>query len=69
MWHDLVLKAYTLVSQFMLGFLNTCSEHPMLTVGFLAFGLVMACAMWLQVLGLRLEATRVSAERPIRLGR
>ena len=69
MWHDTVLKADILVERLLLGFLNACSDHPVLLIGFLALMLVLACTMWVQTMELRLEATRPSSERPIRLHR
>ena len=45
MWHGLVLKADTLFGRLALGFLNTCSAHPTLTIGFLALMLALARTM------------------------
>ena len=69
MWYDLVLKPDTATGRLTLGFLNTCSDHPMLTVGFLALMLALACTMWVQVLELRLQAVRTLPERPIQMRR
>ncbi len=69
MWHDTVLKADTVVGGLLLGFLNTSSDHPILTVGFLAVMLALVCTMWVQALELRLNATRTLPDRPIRLRR
>ncbi len=69
MWNDLVSKADTTMGRLTLGFLNTCSDHPMLTVGFLALMLALACTLWVQTLELRLDAVRTLPERPIRLRR
>ena len=69
MWHDLVLKADTELGRLTLGFLNTCSDHPMLMVGFLALMLTLACTMWIQALELRLQTVRTLPERPIQMRR
>ena len=69
MWHDLVSKADVVMGWLALGVLNTCSYHPMLTVGFLALVLVLACTMWVQAMELRLETARALPERPIQLRR
>ena len=69
MWHDLVSKADTAMGRITLDFLNTCSDHPMLTVGFLALMLALACTLWVQILELRYDAVRTLPDRPIRLRR
>ncbi len=69
MWHDLVLKADTAMGRLDPRLLNTCSDHPMLTVGFLALMLALACTLWVQTLELRLDAVRTLPERPVRLRR
>ena len=69
MWHDLVLKSDTTAGRLVLGFLNTCTDHPILSAGFLALMLALACTMWVQTLELRLDAVRALPERPIRLRR
>ena len=62
-------KADTVMGRLLLGFLNTCSGHPVLTIGFLAVMLVLACTMWVQMLEIRLDALRSPSPRPIQLRR
>lgn len=67
MWHDLVLKADILVERLTLGFVNTCSTHPLLSVAVLAFMLMLACTLWVQALEIGRTTERPTDPRPIRL--
>lgn len=49
MWHAIVLKADTAIGRLMLGFLDTCSSHPVPTAGVLAVLMALAVMMWIEM--------------------
>jgi len=57
MWRVLVSKADTVAGQVTLGFVNTCVNYPTLTFGFLAIMLMLVCALWVEVLNVRLSVS------------
>ena len=69
MWHGLVLKTDTMVERLTLGFVNVCSAHPLVSMGFLALMLALVCTLWVQLLELRRTAAQSLDPRPIRLMR
>jgi len=66
MWRVLVSKADTVAGQVTLGFVNTCVNYPTLAFGFLAIMLMLVCALWVEVLNVRLSVMRssVKVDRP-----
>lgn len=70
MWHGFVSLCDTLVQRFVLGFVNTCCAHPLLSSCFLALMAVLAGGIWLdQILapaGGRRRVPRPAPDRPRR---
>ncbi len=48
MWHGFVSLGDIVVQRFVLGFVNTCSAHPILSSCFLALMAVLAGGIWLE---------------------
>ncbi len=63
MWRVLVSKADTVAGQVTLGFVNTCVNYPTLAFGFLAIMLMLVCALWVEVLNVRLSVSLPRAKR------
>lgn len=70
MWNMVVTIGNALVGRLMLGFVEACSAHPVLVVGFFGLMLGLVAALWAEMLRLRFDPLRRSgrgdAEGPAR---
>lgn len=60
MWNMVVTIGSALVGRLMLGFVEACSAHPVLVVGFFGLMLGLVAALWAEMLRLRFDPLRRS---------
>lgn len=64
MWNMAVATGSALAGRLMLGFVDACSAHPVLVVGFFGLMLSLVLALWAEMLQERPDPRRPTGRQP-----